>query len=654
MGKKRNPFPDAIRQYETKGCRLQKAGSGTYYLYRGYPVKDPETGKRVTSPDTAIGKYSEKTGFIPAVNGRNLRCTEDNGSREQHPDGTDSVSLNLTPPVLSHASKCILAYDNTSLLKAIFAGGSDGCGISCRKNRAERRKERKEANEMKKQLHRLEELAAELRDISAEESVPAPDADDQENSHLSDRKAAVINEIRSLTGKAGNNAFAEFTLMLLEDILDEMAADKEHRDMYFSSPSDFTRNSKINLEELVIFLMTNGALTLDKALFNQFSGTGDVPTASALCKQRAKLKPEGMQYLFNSLVRTLASPFPKLWKGKWRVLAVDGTDTNVAYDPSLDSYVKNGDGDGYNQLHVNCMYDVFGQYYCGCLIQPKGKTNEPGAARIMIGNTEFKEKTILMGDRGYGSLNLMETIKRKENLEFVIRVKENYIKEIKCLELKEQDVDISFEIVTRQTKENRKRIEEGACKYLSGRSKYGKDKKDVAWDFEDGVMMSIRVVRFQLSSGNWETLVTSLPRNEYSLEDLKELYHARYQIEYGFRYLKYSLAMSFYHSKKEDMIKQEIYAALCAYNICSALIGYAAEMKKQMDEAIPEDKAPRLDYRINTTMGIYIIVDFLRKKGKVAYDLFSMITSYRVPVKPGRSFARKVRPRSWVPFFYRA
>ena len=424
--------------------------------------------------------------------------------------------------------------------------------------------------------------------------------------------------------------------------------------MYFTSPSDFTRDSKINLKELVIFLMTNGALTLDKALFNQFSLTGDVPTASALCQQRTKLKPEGMQHLFHSLIKRLAPPVPKLWKGTWRVLAVDGTDTNVAYDPSLDSYVRNGDAAGYNQLHVNCMYDVFGQYYCGSLIQPKGKMNEPGAVRIMISSTEFKEKTIIMGDRGYGSLNLIETVTRTENLEYLIRVKENYIKEISCLELKEQDVDISFEIVTSRTKENREKIKEGKCKYLSGKSKYGKDKKDVAWDFEDGVMMNIRVVRFRLSSGSWETLVTSLSRDEYSMEDLKELYHARYQIEYGFRYLKYALALSFYHSRKEDMIRQEIYAGLCAYNICSALTGYAAEMKKKADEAVPEDKRPGLDYRINTTMGIYIVVDFLRKRGNVAYDICAMITSYIVPVKPGRSFARKVRPRSWIPFLYRA
>lgn len=60
--------------------------------------------------------------------------------------------------------------------------------------------------------------------------------------------------------------------------------------------------------------------------------------------------------------------------------------------------------------------------------------------------------------------------------------------------------------------------------------------------------LSFRVVRFKLTEYSYEVLLTNLSEDEFSVVDLKELYAMRWRIETFFRDLKYSLALSYFHS----------------------------------------------------------------------------------------------------------
>ncbi|MBQ6623028.1 MAG: transposase [Mogibacterium sp.] len=97
------------------------------------------------------------------------------------------------------------------------------------------------------------------------------------------------------------------------------------------------------------------------------------------------------------------------------------------------------------------------------------------------------------------------------------------------------DIAVSFELRTTQTKQDQKDFAEGKAKYVRGPSKRGLDKQ-VTWDFESPFQFSYRVVRFKISPGEYETLVTSLDRNAFPPEKLKELYHLRWGIETSLRF----------------------------------------------------------------------------------------------------------------------
>lgn len=55
--------------------------------------------------------------------------------------------------------------------------------------------------------------------------------------------------------------------------------------------------------------------------------------------------------------------------------------------------------------------------------------------------------------------------------------------------------------------------------------------------------------------------------NEIKRNDLKKLYNKRWEIEEYFKLTKYALSMKDFHSKSENLIKQELSAHKCIYLI---------------------------------------------------------------------------------------
>ncbi len=60
--------------------------------------------------------------------------------------------------------------------------------------------------------------------------------------------------------------------------------------------------------------------------------------------------------------------------------------------------------------------------------------------------------------------------------------------------------------------------------------------------------------RFKITDDTYEYLVTNLTRDEFNLEELKKMYHMRWDIETAFKVLKYIIGMISFHSRKRDFI----------------------------------------------------------------------------------------------------
>lgn len=424
---------------------------------------------------------------------------------------------------------------------------------------------------------------------------------------------------------------------LLNQVIDNACINR--RDLLSNPDKDFIRDRKLPLKTMLQIIISMQGGSINRELYD-YDKTIDV-TSSAFVQQRDKITPEMFRYIFQSYNRL--SDDKKRHKG-YKLLAVDGSDVNIAKNPDSETYMENGDAEGFNQFHINALYDILNKTYLDCIIQPKPKCNEMGACTDMVKANTF-DKAILLADRGYGSLNLLETIHRTDNLDYLFRIKNDWITEVKALPMKELDTEIEFELRTTATNKDKELFLQGKAKWISGESKFGKYKKSTTWHYESPFRMRLRIVRFKITDTTYETIVTSLNRFEFPLEDIKALYHKRWGIETSFRELKYAIGLVNFHAKKESSVLQEIFARLTLYNFCERIT---------LQVVIRQDDNRKWSYQVNYTMAIHICRDYYRHhSNEPPPNVEVQIARFILPVRPDRKDKRKMKPKTVVYFLYR-
>ena len=295
-----------------------------------------------------------------------------------------------------------------------------------------------------------------------------------------------------------------------------------------------SRNRKLSWAGVICLLIGAEGGSLAKELHR-----ADIDvTPDAISQRRAQISPETFRDVFQRF--NVSCEDSGNFRG-YRLLAVDGTSVNISRNPKAPSFVQNESApNGYNQLHLNPLYDLCNKIFYDALIQPEPQKDEIGALIEMIKRNHFSEKTIIIADRGYESYNVMAHLLEKPNTDFLIRIKQNHsaMQEVVRLPMFELDCEIGFTITTTQTKEDKEK------RYIflqvPKKSKPGAKTRRGRWDFPSPYQMKLRIVRFQLETGEFETIATSLPRT-FTLEDIRELYHLRWGIETSFRDLKITL-----------------------------------------------------------------------------------------------------------------
>lgn len=279
------------------------------------------------------------------------------------------------------------------------------------------------------------------------------------------------------------------------------------------------------------------------------------------------------------------------------------------------------------------------------MTQPQPKADEQGALVQMLYSNTFQDKNIIIGDRGYESYNVFAHFLNHGDVDFLIRVKQetSAMRDIKKLPMTELDTTISLTITNTQTNKDK----ENGYIFLQKPKKPSKNSnaktRQGRWDFPSPYTMTFRVVRFQLPTGEYETLATSLP-DLFTIEDLKDLYHLRWGIETSFRELKYALGMLHLHGKSDEFVKQEIFSSLTMYNFCNRII-------TQVE--IEQKEGNKHQYQVNYTMAIHLCKEFFRDDNVSGKELLENIAKYTEPIRKDRSDVRNIKAKSFVGFTYR-
>lgn len=400
---------------------------------------------------------------------------------------------------------------------------------------------------------------------------------------------------------------------------------------------DFTRKRKHLFGNTLMNVLLLEGGSLKDELYKLFGYSLETPTVSSFIQARDKIRPDAFHTLFNLFNEKTRKP--KLYKGH-RLLAVDGSTlpiTSEIKDKKTTIQKVNNSDKPFSAFHLNTSYDILEYTYDDIVLQGQAVQDEREALNKIVEHYKGDNKAIFIADRGYESINSFEKIHLSGN-KYLVRVKDIHstgmLRGFGPFPDEEFDVWTKRTLTTKQTNEIKSHPE--IYKFVPQNQQFDYFCDTPFYDFE------CRVVRFKITDETYECIVTNLDENEFSMQDIKVLYHLRWEIETSYRELKYDLDLNTLHSKKRNLIEQEIYAKILLYNFCSRITNGIDIAKRKR----------KYEYQLNFVRAFHIIREHL-KKVKVPTYICDIIAKEILPVRRNRQNKRKLKPKAPVSFNYR-
>lgn len=397
------------------------------------------------------------------------------------------------------------------------------------------------------------------------------------------------------------------------------------------SQTDFVRERKMGFIRLMYYIISKKGYSMNMEINNFYNKINieELISKQALLEQRLKLNPEVFNVLNTDCLKCIYQEYPdevKTYKG-YLLKAIDGSDLELPNTEMARSYygnVKTNSPDEYKKLaraSISASYDVLNKYIIEGFLLPFRTSEHKSALEHLKNDQKITKgyKSIYIMDRGYISLEAMIYC-IKNNIKFLIRLdKTAYIQERKTI--KEND-----EYVELEHNKNRLRKVHFQTEEIF---EYAKNTKST----------KVRIVTYQLKTGEIEQLITNLDMNEFTYEDIVELYAKRWGIETLYYSLKWKLKIEKFTSSFKTIIEQDFFSSIFVYNLIRTMIAEA------------EEKIEKYKYKhemtINENMAIGLFKDELikimlednnKKRGKMYDDLIKKMSKYKIPIRKDRKY----------------
>lgn len=454
----------------------------------------------------------------------------------------------------------------------------------------------------------------------------------------------------------------------LDEYLNGIPSSIEAREKYFSNPScDFTRDRKLSFADTVKCMIVRSGGTLNSSLIDYFGYGMARPSKQAFTSRLKKIKIDFWKDLYKDITSKAVESINKTegrLKG-YRLIAIDGTDLAV---PEFDEInhtfkiVTHGQVSAHNSIHINAAVDVISSICIDAVLQHGDDMNEAAASVEIVNNYNGAKMTIFVCDRGYPSYNLIANIIEK-GMYFLIR-DGNSLGRYWWDKLAGGIEEGSVTVTIRLTRSNSMAVHESELyhylppsanfDFLPEKSHLRQGRKSTLEDIDEDSYyeMTFRAVRTRIGSAGdkdeYEILLTNLPDDDFTAEELRDAYHQRWNIETFFRELKHDECLMYVHAKRTDFIVAEIYARLILHNITAILAAEAMAERKKMNN--DNDVL----YSISHTDATKAVRIFLHQRKGKPKELIKEMVRNLSQIKDERSFPRKLSLKGFAGFHYHA
>ena len=364
---------------------------------------------------------------------------------------------------------------------------------------------------------------------------------------------------------------------------------------YVTEDNRFVRTRKMSFKEYVLYILTQTGCTnfaeahkfFTHTLKNEFESI----TRHAIGKQRSYISPQMFIDMSEAFIDNLYNQFKGFSKYNGYIIgACDGSICQLPNHPTTKKAFKIAEdtifGRHLSRGRISCILDVNSNHILTAKIESR-KVNEIKLAIEHLDNLKNRldiSKLITIYDRAYGSTELMiHTIYLDSK--FLIRLNDNAFKK-KINQMNCDDGIIEINISKRILK---KITDEKVREYADEMGR-----------------LKIRIVKVELKNGTIETLATNLDMEEFSKEDLKELYGKRWMIETGYDKLKNLVQIEEFSGIRRVIIEQDFYAGIFTYNIATTI---QFDIQKSRPREI-EKKGRIYKVTVNFSVIVTLIYDY--------------------------------------------
>ena len=380
-------------------------------------------------------------------------------------------------------------------------------------------------------------------------------------------------------------------------------------------PQDFTRNRKMPFFKLVMFMLNIAKSSIQTRLDNFFENVANEDmgmSQQSYSEARQKIRYDAFPELFAYGVEIIYEGHYDTWHG-YRLSAVDGSKMQLPDDQKLRNHFGTmGSDNSAATAQASALYDMLNNVLIDVRIAPLRISERTLALRHIrtLCNCPSFGKEAILYDRGYASFELVETHKERA-ISFVMRVKRGFNKTIDMLEKGDHEAVLQ---------------------------KHGRDD------------IHVRVLKFDLSSGEEETLITDIVDKSLGIEDFKKLYFMRWPIETKYDEIKNKLQVENFSGWTVKAIMQDFYISMFLSN---AMAVARWEAQSAIDEQ-RENKDNKYDYHVNANHSVGVFKDrFImamleenpRKRAKQMKQILFLLTKKPAPTRPDRSVPRNKSPR---------
>jgi hypothetical protein len=418
----------------------------------------------------------------------------------------------------------------------------------------------------------------------------------------------MTNKIDSKNGEK-RSVFVVMLHFELLELLRIIACEQKTLDSARIIENSFTRDRGMSFPDALSFMLDMRNTTLQTRLniyFEHMKG-GDPISQQAFSKLRMNFDHSPFETMVRELVKKEYSGQYELplWNG-YHVFAIDGSYLQLPrVDMLRNEYgVRGGTCPS---AGISVLYDVLHGWALDPIIGHSNMNERVECEKHIEFMSQklahITKNSILLIDRGYPSLNLLEKL-QNSGLKFLARCNCQFVSEINSA-----------------------------------------PKGDSIVTLKNGV--SVRILKFELSSGEIETLATNFFELPESL--FPELYALRWGIESAYFRLKRELCVEKFSGKTPNSIRQDFWASM-------VLLNSVAVFQREADKAVQERQEGQSVKHVNRARTSGLIVT-LRDRFIFAVlsgcPMFTPMEMERVikmmarevsPVRPDRSYPRHFKP----------